>query len=136
MLHIRQEKPVSYMNARDGEEKAADQYLIDLNAELEPIMKQEWELTDAGMARVGLRNSSGRKPQWKWDKKHGKLERGNGKGNDQAVVVIPQTYSVRKGMHEEPARYACAVGWCTCSRPPSTVIYLQSPRHQEATVAR
>ena len=42
-------------------------------------MKEEWELATA-MRRIGLQNLRGIKPIWKWNKKHGKLIRGNGKG--------------------------------------------------------
>ena len=53
--------------------------LIKINAELEPIAKAKWEINTA-MRRIGLRNLGGKKPMWKWDKKQGKLIRGDGKG--------------------------------------------------------
>ena len=34
------------------------------------------------MRRIGLENCRGKKPTWKWDKSHGKLTRGDGKGVD------------------------------------------------------
>jgi hypothetical protein len=34
------------------------------------------------MRRTGIRNLIGKKPTWKWDKRHGKLVRGDGKGVD------------------------------------------------------
>ena len=52
-----------------------------LNEKLEPILCQEWEL-NTHMSRLGLCNKSGSKPEWKWDKKHGKLTRIDGKGID------------------------------------------------------
>lgn len=75
------------------ERKIADQELEAVNRELEPILKAEWEL-NTPFSRLGLRNQPGRKPQWKWDKKHGKLERGSGTGIDWwrycRQVVIPK----------------------------------------------
>jgi len=64
-----------------------------LNEGLEPTAKAEWELNTA-MARTGLRNKPGRPPQWKWNRKNGKLVREGGKGIDwwryQQVVLIPK----------------------------------------------
>jgi hypothetical protein len=59
----------------------ATEDLIKINAELEPIAKAEWEINTA-MRRIGLCNLGGKKPVWKWDKKQGKLIRGDGKGVD------------------------------------------------------
>ncbi|KAI1520645.1 HTH-Tnp-Tc3-2 domain containing protein [Pyrenophora tritici-repentis] len=42
-----------------------------LNAELEPLQREEWELSES--MRTGLRNKRGRKPQWRWTEKTGKL---------------------------------------------------------------
>jgi hypothetical protein len=67
-----------YKEETAAEKKAALKAIEELNTKLEPILKEQWELNTM-MARVGLRNKRGTKPQWKWDKKHGKLERG-GKG--------------------------------------------------------
>jgi hypothetical protein len=63
------------------ERKEADKDLEALNAELEPILREEWELENK-MRRLSLRNLAGRKPQWKWDAQHGKLTRGKGSGID------------------------------------------------------
>lgn len=63
------------------EKELATKDLERLNAELEPIMKEEWELT-TGMRRLGLRKKPGRTPQWKWTKETGKLVRGSGSGID------------------------------------------------------
>ena len=46
-----------------AERKKADKILAKLNEELEPIMREEWELGSAGVARMGLRNKSGLKPE-------------------------------------------------------------------------
>jgi hypothetical protein len=46
------------------------------------------------MSRLGFRNKPGSKPEWKWDKKHGKLTRTDGKGIDWwqycIKVVLPK----------------------------------------------
>jgi len=34
------------------------------------------------MRRIGFRNLRSKKPVWKWDKRHSKLIRGDGKGVD------------------------------------------------------
>lgn len=63
------------------ERKAAEKDLEELNKELEPILREQWEL-ETGMRRLKLRNPGGRAPQWKWDAKHGKLTRRKGSGID------------------------------------------------------
>ena len=62
-----------------AEKKASKAYIDALNKELEPKLKAEWELSTA-MKRMGLRNKGGPKPQWKWDKAHGKIVRDSKKG--------------------------------------------------------
>lgn len=69
-------KPETKMERRN-----ADKELAEINIELEPIFKAEWELITP-FARLGLRNKLGRKPVWKWDKQYRKLERGEGNGID------------------------------------------------------
>ncbi len=59
------------------ERKEADKDLEKLNDELEPILREAWEL-ETKMRRLGLRNPAGKKPEWKWDARHGKLTRGKG----------------------------------------------------------
>ncbi|KAJ5711662.1 hypothetical protein N7488_005818 [Penicillium malachiteum] len=49
------------------------------NSELEPIMREKWEL-ETGMRRVGLRNQPGKTPTWKWTEKNGKLSRTKSRG--------------------------------------------------------
>ena len=44
----------------------------EMNEELEPIMHEQWEITN-GIQRMVLQNLPGRKPQWRWNQKHGKL---------------------------------------------------------------
>jgi hypothetical protein len=59
------------------ERKAAEKDLEELNAKLEPILREQWEL-ETGMRRLKLRNQGGRAPQWRGDAKHGKLIRREG----------------------------------------------------------
>jgi hypothetical protein len=42
-----------------AERKKADQVLVKLNEEFEPIMQAQWEL-NSGMGRLGLRNRPGK----------------------------------------------------------------------------
>lgn len=50
------------------------------NAELENEYRQLWEISEAGVARLGLKTRPGRKPQWKFTQKTGKLTRDSKKG--------------------------------------------------------
>jgi hypothetical protein len=56
------------------ESKAADVAIEAMNKELEPLLKEQWELSN-GMRRLELRNLPGRKPQWRFNEKNGKLSR-------------------------------------------------------------
>ena len=60
------------------EQKEAAEVLDKLNKEIEPKLKEDWELT-TGVRRMGLRNLGGPKPKWRLTKKNGKLVR-EGKG--------------------------------------------------------
>jgi hypothetical protein len=55
--------------------------LIDTwNADLEPKLRAEWELTN-GVRRINLRGQIlGKKPEWRFTKKTGKLTRNKAKG--------------------------------------------------------
>ena len=70
-----------------------------MNTLLEPVLRSEWEL-EIGMARIGLRNRGGQKPQWKWDQKHGKLARRVGNGVDwwryRTCVLLPKLFPFAK----------------------------------------
>jgi hypothetical protein len=78
-----------------AEKKAADQDLAAINVVLEEPARIEWELTNA-MNRIHVtRNQKGRRAQWRWNKKNGKLVReGKAGGIDwyryQKQVVIPK----------------------------------------------
>jgi transposase len=62
------------------EKEEAIEWLKAKNAELEPLRKQAWELETA-LRRLNIqRNPGGRKPQWRWCKRTGKLEREKSKG--------------------------------------------------------
>lgn len=63
------------------EKKAAAEEVEKMNEELEPLMRSEWEISN-GMRRLHLRQLPGPKPQWKWDKGHGKLTRSSKGGID------------------------------------------------------
>ncbi|RYC54361.1 hypothetical protein CHU98_g11851 [Xylaria longipes] len=81
--------------------KTADKELEDMNEELEPIMKAEWEL-NTPMQKLGLRNKPGPKPEWKWNAKNGKLVRGKGNGIDwwryQQEVLVPKMIPFAKSL--------------------------------------
>lgn len=75
------------------EKEEAVRVLERMNQELEPMMKEKWEL-ERGMERLGLHNKPGRKPVWKWNTKNGKLTRGKGSGIDwyryQTIITRPR----------------------------------------------
>ena len=63
------------------EKKKAQEELEALNAELEPILREQWESQNR-LKRSKPGGTVGRRPQWKWDAKHGKLTRREGSGVD------------------------------------------------------
>ena len=67
--------------------------LIRINAKLKPIAKAKQKINTA-IRRVGLYNLRGKKPVQKWNKRQGKLIRGNGKGVNQyryaAYILKPK----------------------------------------------
>ena len=78
-----------------------------LNDELEPVMKEQWEL-QSGIRRLNLRQLPGKKPEWKWKKQTSKLTRGLGKGIDwwryQHTVLLPLLIPFAKEcLKERPA---------------------------------
>ena len=77
-----------------AEKRAAAVELEKLNKSLEAEAKLQWELT-TGMRRTGLRNKSGKRPEWKFTKNTGKLTREEKKhGIDwwlyQKKILIPK----------------------------------------------
>jgi transposase len=61
------------------QKKQAEQEIELLNKQLEPQYRAEWEL-NMQMSRLGLRGKGGRKPEWVWNQKNGKLARNSMKG--------------------------------------------------------
>lgn len=67
--------PCHCWSPETAKEKAKAKLMIEeLNKQLEPIKRTEWELT-TGVRRLGLRNKPGKKPQWSWKAETGKLTR-------------------------------------------------------------
>ncbi len=91
-----------------AEKKQAEKEIEELNEELEPLAREQWELSTA-MARLGLRTKPGRKPEWKWNKKNGKLQRAQGSGIDwyryQTKVLLPKLLPFAKGVHGYSTKY-------------------------------
>jgi hypothetical protein len=81
------------------ERKQTEKTIQKLNEELEPLAKAEWELNNA-MNRLGLCNRPGRKPQWRFNKKNGKLDRGKKGGIDwyryQTKILLPKLFPFAK----------------------------------------
>jgi hypothetical protein len=100
------------------EKRDAEKVLKELNQELEPRAKEQWEL-NTKMARLGLRNKPGRKPAWNWTQKNGKLERGKGGGIDwfryQSKILLPKLLPFAKE--------------CTKDRPKTIVQEDKAPCH-------
>jgi hypothetical protein len=76
-----------------AEKAQAEKDLEEWNKELEPILRDEWEL-NTSMGRLGLVTKRGRKAQWRWNKKNGKLVRDSKGGVDwyryQTKVLLPK----------------------------------------------
>jgi transposase len=78
------------------------------NQELEPSMRTQWELAN-GIGRLSLRNLPGKKPQWHWNQKNGKLVRGSQKGGIdwyryQTKVLIPKLFPfAERCLQDRPA---------------------------------
>ncbi|RKK21229.1 hypothetical protein BFJ67_g17394 [Fusarium oxysporum f. sp. cepae] len=86
------------------ERKDANLMLEELNAELEPVMREQRELT-TGVRRLGLRALPRKKPTWKWKKETGKLTRGEGKGigwwRYQQTILLPKLLPFAKKCEKE-----------------------------------
>ena len=76
-------KALSISDLQTAQQKQqATKEIENLNRELEPIYKQEWELS-TGLSRMRLRgNMPDREPVWHWNKKNGRLERDSKGGID------------------------------------------------------
>jgi hypothetical protein len=64
-----------------AERREAIQEVERLNTEIEDEKKTEWELT-TGLKRLGLRNAPGRRPEWRFTERTGKLVRKGAGGID------------------------------------------------------
>ncbi|KAK2471173.1 hypothetical protein H9L39_17404 [Fusarium oxysporum f. sp. albedinis] len=87
------------------EKKESEILIAALNEELEPIMKEEWELSNA-VRRLGLRNLPGPKPEWKWKEATGKLSRRKGHGGIdwwryQQTILLPKLLPFAKECQKE-----------------------------------
>jgi transposase len=85
-------------------------------------MRAEWEL-NSGFSRLGLRNKRGKKPQWAWNKKSGKLVRDDQKGGIdwwryQSEILIPKLLPFAKA--------------CLIDRPETLVQEDKAPSHSHA----
>jgi hypothetical protein len=103
----------------------SEKMITALNAQLEPIFKEEWELT-TGIQRIGLRSLPGKKPEWKWKKETGKLTRGQGNGIDwwryQQTILLPKLLPFAKECEKE--------------RPGTVVQEYKAPSHKHHTQQR
>ena len=82
------------------ERKENDKELAAINTELEPILKEQQELS-ISFERIGLRNRQGWRLVWKWDKNHRKLERGDRNRID--ASCDSKAYSFCKGIRADLA---------------------------------
>lgn len=76
------------------EKREAEEEIEAMNEMLEPAAREAWELSTT-MARLNLRRKTpGKKPQWRWNKKNGKLGRDGKGGIDwwryRITVLIPK----------------------------------------------
>ena len=71
-----------YKTETQKQKKEAELVIERLNQEREQELRTQWELGEGGIARIGLRNRPGRKPQWSFTKARGKLIRDSKGGVD------------------------------------------------------
>jgi transposase len=100
------------------EKEVAAARIEERNQELEPILKEQWELENS-MRRLDLRNKPGRPPQWKWNKKTGKLSRDSSSGIEwyryQTVILLPKLFPFAKQ--------------CKAKRPKTVIQEDKAPAH-------
>ena len=81
------------------EKEQSEKDIERMNEEFEPVFQREWEL-QTGIRRLSLAGIPGRKPQWKWNKKNGKLARGSKGGIDwyryQTKILFPKLFPFAK----------------------------------------
>lgn len=86
--------PCHVWKPETARERAESERAIEkLNEEIEPLMKEMWEIEN-GVRRLGVRSRPGPRPEWKWTRETGKLSRGKGSGIDwwryQQQIIIPK----------------------------------------------
>lgn len=100
------------------QKRQAEKEIAAMNRELEPLMKEMWEL-NSGIQRLGLRTKPGSKPQWKWNQKNGKLARSQRGGIDwyryQTQILVPKLLPFAKE--------------CQLTRPATMVQEDKAPSH-------
>jgi hypothetical protein len=101
------------------EKRIAMQEIEQMNKELEPLLKEQWELSN-GISRLNLRQQpKGRKPRWQFNSKTGKLSRSGSGGIDwyryQKLILIPKLLPFAKE--------------CEAIRPNTTVQEDKAPAH-------
>ncbi|PQM43535.1 hypothetical protein VC83_09662 [Pseudogymnoascus destructans] len=89
------------------ERDATEVEIHGMNEELEPILREEWELSN-GIRRMSLCNLPSIKPLWRWNKKNGKLSREKQGGEIdwyryQKKILIPKMFPfARECMVDRP----------------------------------
>lgn len=101
------------------EKRIAEQEIEQLNCQIEQSLRDQWEL-ETSMRRVNLRRQpAGKKPQWKFTKKTGKLSRGGKGGIDwyryQKLILLPKLLPFAKE--------------CAIERPGTLVQEDKAPAH-------
>jgi hypothetical protein len=86
------------------EKKEAEEYMAKWNSEAEANLKNLWEL-ETRLKRLGLRSKGGRKPEWKFTKKTGKLVRDGKGGIDwyryQSKILLPKLFPFYQELKKE-----------------------------------
>jgi hypothetical protein len=107
------------------DKKLAEKEIDEMNQELEPLLREEWELQN-GMRRLVLRTLPGPKPEWKFNAKTGKLKRGSKGGIDwylyQKKILLPKLIPFAKE--------------CLVDRPGTLVQEDKAPSHTYYVQAR
>jgi transposase len=103
------------------QKRDAEKEIDEMNEALEAYMKEQWELS-TGMKRLDLRQLPGRKPQWRWNKKTGRLTRRLGQGIDwyryRKEILIPKMLPFAKE--------------CMVDRPGTLVQEDKAPAHSHS----
>jgi transposase len=91
--------------------RAAERDIALRNLAAEAGLREEWELANS-MSRMGLRNKPGRKPQWRFNEKNGRLVRRGKGGVDwyryQTEVLRPLLFPfAQKRLAVEPRTVVC-----------------------------